>query len=66
MKILTAFDYMLRGLAVKISEDLRNTVRGSEINMYYVITAVNDTETVNLREVGGTWEFKEVKLKDIE
>lgn len=66
MKVITAFDYMLRGLAITISKDLRATVRGSDIGERFYITAINDNQKVNLKAVGSNlWDFENIDLNDI-
>ncbi len=66
MKILTAFDHMLRGIKIKISKDLRESVRGTDIGYSFFITSVNENKTVNLRGIGNSWEFQNIDLKEIE
>lgn len=66
MKIVTAFDYMLRGLAVNISQGLRNTVRGSDIGTSFYIASINEDKTVNLRGLVSRWEFKNIPLTEID
>lgn len=65
MKIITALDYMFRGLVVGISPELRKTVRGSDIGEVFFIKAINDNQTLELRGMKTGWEFSGVKLEEI-
>lgn len=64
--LLKAFEYMIVGRMITISDELRATVRGSDIGMQFMITSINEDETVNLLgRVNVCWKFENVRLKDV-